>query len=418
MKIPLTIFSVIMLFGISPVFAYSIEENQFHVSTKMHFPKTIKPQEIKDFSITIINVKSVLYVQNLTATFDISPKSASQYVHIEAKPIEKLLWAGSGDTIHGIIQIDNDIPVEKIFIAVSFKGIGSHDISVFSTSQTDTTWITVEHNNTSRTSGGSFSPDKTVYPVPWETKYPLKQIKSGVALVDIKCNEGKYPVVRYDRMRVACVSLDTESTLVMRGWATMRLAMPGDNISEALCNNYGGKWQQDHNGCRDISDLQCSLIGGKFVDDLKICYDGICPEKGFTVCVVESQKLDLEVITTDSLFVFKVPKDDTVFDVEYSVKGASVKDMIFSNNTNSLLVSLVSDDKGSLILGIPRALLDAKMDYCPPHQTNPPDDRFFVLLDGEEIPYDEVLTTSEKRVLQIPFTENASKMEIISACLI
>lgn len=124
---------------------------------------------------------------------------------------------------------------------------------------------------------------------------PLKQIKAGIALVDVQCSDEKYPAIRHDRMRVACVSLDTESKLVMRGWATMRLAMPGDNVSEALCNNYKGKWHKEYNGCRDISDLQCSLIGGKFVDDLKICENGICPDQGYEICVTESENGSLKI---------------------------------------------------------------------------------------------------------------------------
>ena len=48
---------------------------------------------------------------------------------------------------------------------------------------------------------------------------PLKQIKTGVALVDVICNEGKVPAYKYNAMRVACVSLETESQLVLRGWA-------------------------------------------------------------------------------------------------------------------------------------------------------------------------------------------------------
>jgi hypothetical protein len=31
------------------------------------------------------------------------------------------------------------------------------------------------------------------------------------------------------------------------------------------------------------------LIGGKFVDDLKICENGICPDRGYEICVVESE---------------------------------------------------------------------------------------------------------------------------------
>lgn len=120
----------------------------------------------------------------------------------------------------------------------------------------------------------------------------------------------------------------------------------------------------------------------------------------------------------DILSVFEIVKDDTTFDVEYDIKGGTVEDMVYSNNTNSLLITIDSTDKGNLILSIPRNLLDAKMDYCPPRLINPLDDRFFVILDGEEIWYDEILTTSKIRTLQIQFLENTTKMEILAACLI
>ena len=115
---------------------------------------------------------------------------------------------------------------------------------------------------------------------------PLKQIKSGVALIDVQCSEGKHTVYKYNRMKVACVSEDTQNALWLRGWATMRLISPGENISHALCNNYEGKWHPEYDGCREVTDLQCSLMGGKFVDGLEICYNEICPEdKTYTLCV-------------------------------------------------------------------------------------------------------------------------------------
>jgi hypothetical protein len=92
--------------------------------------------------------------------------------------------------------------------------------------------------------------------------------------------------------------------------------------------------------------------------------------------------------------------------------------MVFSNSTNSLLVTINSIQQGSLTLNIPRDLIDAKFDYCPPHQTNPPDDTFLVLLDGEEIAYDEIATTDESRTLQISFLQNSTKIEVIATCLI
>ena len=135
---------------------------------------------------------------------------------------------------------------------------------------------------------GGGSTDRIPYPVPQMFEYPLKQIKNGVALIDVQCNEGKYLSYKADRMRVACVSEETQNALWLRGWATMRLMMPGDNISHALCNNYDGKWHPKYEGCRgeNITDLQCSLMNGEFVDNLKICYDGICPvDKTYTLCV-------------------------------------------------------------------------------------------------------------------------------------
>lgn len=123
-------------------------------------------------------------------------------------------------------------------------------------------------------------------------------------------------------------------------------------------------------------------------------------------------------LVVDAPAVFKTVKDDTIFDIEYDIKGGIVEEIIYSNNTNSLLITINSTDKGNLTLSIPRNLLDAKMDYCPPHLTNPPDDRFFVILDGEEILYDEIFTTNEIRVLQIKFAENSNKLEIIATCLI
>jgi hypothetical protein len=126
----------------------------------------------------------------------------------------------------------------------------------------------------------------------------------------------------------------------------------------------------------------------------------------------------VDVILEKRLLIFEIIKDDLTFDVSYAIKGGIVEDMVFSNNTNSLLVKIDSIEQGSLTLNIPRDLIDAKFDYCTPRLANPPDDRFFVILDGEEIAYDEIVTTHESRTLQIPFLENSTKIEVIATCLI
>lgn len=150
----------------------------------------------------------------------------------------------------------------------------------------------------------------------------------------------------------------------------------------------------------------------KLTQNIEDDYEGKYTEGYYTKMVFRLES-ELSLINE-----FEVVKDDIVFDVGYNVTGGIIEDMVYSADTNSLLITIDSNDEGNLTLSIPRALLDAKFDYCPPINPHPPDDNFFVLLDGEEILYDEILTTTAKRTLQISFLENTTKMEIIAACLI
>lgn len=63
---------------------------------------------------------------------------------------------------------------------------------------------------------------------------PLKQIVTGVALVDVKCNDGKHPAYKYNRLMVACVSEGTLEKLIKRGWAKSFV----DNNDDALIEHY------------------------------------------------------------------------------------------------------------------------------------------------------------------------------------
>jgi|GEM_PF-6908432 len=51
---------------------------------------------------------------------------------------------------------------------------------------------------------------------------PLKQIQSGIALIDVKCNDNKIPVYKHNRIRAACVTEDTKNTLFQRGWILVK----------------------------------------------------------------------------------------------------------------------------------------------------------------------------------------------------
>ena len=77
--------------------------------------------------------------------------------------------------------------------------------------------------------------------------------------------------------------------------------------------------------------------------------------------------------------------------------------------STSLIVNIDASEDGSLTLTIPRTILDATM--------NGEDDEFFILVDGEEVDFDES-KTSTSRTVTIPFQAGAEVIDIIGTFVI
>ncbi len=87
----------------------------------------------------------------------------------------------------------------------------------------DDDWLFKEgsiDNILQRTNGGSVSPDRTVYPVPWEDRPPLKQFKDGIDPKVIHCNDKLVLIQKYDGTP-ACVKDSSIVSLITRGWAEL-----------------------------------------------------------------------------------------------------------------------------------------------------------------------------------------------------
>ena len=105
----------------------------------------------------------------------------------------------------------------------------------------------------------------------------------------------------------------------------------------------------------------------------------------------------------------KVHVEGTEFDVSYSITGGRVLGITADVEAKSLLVSIDTTSDGTLIITLPRGLIDAKI--------NGEDDSFFVLIDGEEVEFEEDIT-SEDRTLTIHFQDGAEEIEIIGTWII
>uniref|UniRef100_UPI00260EDC16 PEFG-CTERM sorting domain-containing protein n=1 Tax=Nitrosopumilus sp. TaxID=2024843 RepID=UPI00260EDC16 len=95
--------------------------------------------------------------------------------------------------------------------------------------------------------------------------------------------------------------------------------------------------------------------------------------------------------------------------IGYEITGGKLVNIMPDVDANSLIISIDATDDGSLTLTIPRSVLDATI--------NGEDDDFFVLIDGEEVDFDES-TTSTDRVLTIAFPAGAEEIEIIGTFVV
>ena len=95
--------------------------------------------------------------------------------------------------------------------------------------------------------------------------------------------------------------------------------------------------------------------------------------------------------------------------VSYEITNAKLINVIPDLDAVSLLIYIQATDDGSITLTIPRSVLDASI--------NNEDDEFFVLVDGEEVDFEEITTDTDRR-LTIGFSTGTEQIEIIGTFVI
>jgi len=96
--------------------------------------------------------------------------------------------------------------------------------------------------------------------------------------------------------------------------------------------------------------------------------------------------------------------------IGYEITGGKLLSIMPDVDANSLIISIDATSDGSLTLTIPRSVADALFE-------NGDDDEFFVLVDGEEVDFDETKTSTD-RTLTISFPEGAEEIEVIGTWVV
>jgi predicted secreted protein with PEFG-CTERM motif len=99
------------------------------------------------------------------------------------------------------------------------------------------------------------------------------------------------------------------------------------------------------------------------------------------------------------------------FDVKYTIKGGTIKDMIIDPSIFAIIVQIESTEQGTISLELPREFIGAE-------KQDGKDDTFIILIDGEEVVYQESVVYSDFRAIIINFEEGDSDIEIIGTYVV
>jgi len=97
------------------------------------------------------------------------------------------------------------------------------------------------------------------------------------------------------------------------------------------------------------------------------------------------------------------------FGIGYQITGGSIISITPDIDQSSLIIEIKAVDDGELTITLPRELIDAKIGDA--------DDDFFVLVDAEEVDFDETKTDLD-RTLTIGFPAGTEEIEIIGTFVI
>ena len=112
--------------------------------------------------------------------------------------------------------------------------------------------------------------------------------------------------------------------------------------------------------------------------------------------------------TTD---IFEVDAGTSgTFDVSYTIRGGTVKNMLVDPDIFALIVIVDSEIDGSITLDLPRESIDAK-------KSDGTDDTFLVFIDGAEVPLEETVNPDSRKI-KIDFEEGDSDIEIIGTFVV
>ena len=133
------------------------------------------------------------------------------------------------------------------------------------------------------------------------------------------------------------------------------------------------------------------------------------PENELEQNIIEDIVTDDPVIIDSIVTATTLTIQESTDLISYEITNGKITNVIPDLDAVSLLIDIEAINDGSITLTIPRSVLDATI--------NDKDDEFFVLVDGEEVDFEEISTLVD-RTLTIEFFAGSETIEIIGTFVI
>ena len=144
-------------------------------------------------------------------------------------------------------------------------------------------------------------------------------------------------------------------------------------------------------------------------NELDVVEDTVIEDTVVEGVIIEDSFVEDIVIVDSVVTATTVTVQDSNDLISYEITNAKLLNVVPDLDAVSLLISIETTDEGSITLTIPRSVLDASI--------NGGDDEFFVLVDGEEVDFEEI-RTSVDRTLTIDFLAGTEQIEIIGTFVV
>lgn len=135
------------------------------------------------------------------------------------------------------------------------------------------------------------------------------------------------------------------------------------------------------------------------------------------VCVFPytAMKLDWEIFPKYALTPMETKNGN--FTIFNHFSRGSLTNMTISENNYSLFINFSTGESGKLSIKIPVNLIGSTSEDCFPKSSYPNYYPFIIFGTGEEVNFEQRLTTETFRYLEIPYAKDSTKIEIVGSCL-